>query len=195
MARSHSTWRRAVVATAALIALCLLLPPAPVPAAQIMRQERANLTAGAVATEPLVRGQTVRAAVALEVAVGLHVNANPPTYDYLIPVTVSVEGTEGIDLTQAFYPEAEHVEFPYADEPLAVYEGKVIIGMELEISANAPLGERTIEVSVRYQACNDRACFAPANASLTLPVTVAPEGTVAEGIDSPLLSEAPFPGS
>ncbi len=195
MARSHSTWRRAVVATAALIALCLLLPPAPVPAAQIMRQERANLTAGAVATEPLVRGQTVRAAVALEVAVDLHVNANPPTYDYLIPVTVSVEGTEGIDLTQAFYPEAEHVEFPYADEPLAVYEGKVIIGMELEISANAPLGERTIEVSVRYQACNDRACFAPANASLTLPVTVAPEGTVAEGIDSPLLSEAPFPGS
>jgi thiol:disulfide interchange protein DsbD len=195
MARSRTIGRRAVATAAALVAISLVLLVAPVPAAQIMRQDRASLTAGAIAAEPLVRGQIVRAAVALEVAMDLHVNANPPTYDYLIPVTISIEGQEGITLARSFYPEAEHVEFPYADEPLAVYEGTVVIGMELEIAADAPLGDHTIELSVRYQACNDRSCFAPANASLTLPVTVASEGTVAEEVDSPLLSRAPFPGS
>jgi len=195
MARSRNIWQRAAVAVAALIAVSALLPATQVPAAQLMRQERAGLAAGAVAAAPLVRGQTVRAAVALEVAVELHVNANPPTYDYLIPVTLSIEGPEGINVVRAFYPEAEHVEFPYADEPLAVYEGTVVIGMELEVAADAPLGDHNLELSVRYQACNDRACFAPANARLALRVSVAPEGAAAEAIDSPLLSMAPFPGS
>ena len=193
---SRSVWWRAAVATAALIAVSALLPVAQeVPAAQLMRQERASLAAGAVATAPLVRGQTVRAAVALEVAVELHVNANPPTFDYLIPVTLSIEGPEGITVARAFYPEAEQVEFPYAEEPLAVYEGTVVIGMELEIAADAPLGEHNLELSVRYQACNDRACFAPAKASLTLQVSVAPVGTTTEERESPLLSKAPFPAS
>jgi len=195
MARSLTVGRRAVVTAAALVAASLVLPAATVPAAQIMRLERASLTAGAVAAVPLVRGQVVRAAVALEVAVEMHVNANPPTYDYLIPVTVSIEGPAGITLARTFYPEAEHVEFPYADGPLAVYEGTVVIGMELDIGADASLGDHAVEISVRYQACNDRACFAPANAGLTLPVTVALEGTVAEEVDSPLLSRAPFPES
>jgi len=195
MARSRNIWRRAAVAAAALIAVFSLLSVTPVPAAQLMRQERASLTAAAVAAAPLVRGQTVRAAVALEVAVEMHVNANPPTYDYLIPVTLSIEGPEGVNVARAFYPEAERVKFPYADEPLAVYEGTVVIGMELEIAADTPLGDHIIELSVRYQACNDRACFAPANAGLALPVTVAPEGTAAEEVDSPLLSKAAFPGS
>ena len=195
MARLRNMWWRAAIAAAALIALASLLPVPPSSAAQLMRQERASLEAGAVATAPLVRRQTVRAAVALEVAVGLHVNANPPTFDYLIPVTLSIEGPEGVDVSQAFYPEAQHVTFPYADEPLAVYEGTVVIGMELEIAANAPLGDHDLEISVRYQACNDRACFAPAEATLTLPVSVAPEGTAFEEVRSPLLDRAPFPGS
>jgi thiol:disulfide interchange protein DsbD len=180
---------------AVLVAVSLMLPVTSVPAAQIIRQERASVTAGAVASEPLVRGQTVRAAVELEVAPELHVNANPPTYDYLIPVTLSIDGPEGISVARAFYPEAEHVEFPYADEPLAVYEGTVVIGVELEIAADATLGDHTIELSVRYQACNDRSCFAPANASLALRVTVAAEGAATEEVDSALLRKAPFPGS
>jgi hypothetical protein len=100
-----------------------------------------------------------------------------------------------VDVAHAFYPEAEHVRFPYADEPLAVYEGTVVIGVELAIDAEAPLGGGDLEISVRYQACNDRACFAPAKATLTLPVTVAPAGTATETLESSLLSRAPFPRS
>ena len=195
MVRLRDIWRRAAVAATAFIAFSTLVPVTQVPAAQLMKQERASLTVGAVAAAPLVRGRTVRAAVALEVEVGLHVNANPPTYDYLIPVTLAIEGPEGVSLAETFYPDAEHVEFPYAEEPLAVYEGSVVIGMELEIAADAPMGDHSLEISVRYQACNDRACFAPANSKLALQVTVAPEGTVVEEVDSPLLSRAPFPGS
>ena len=194
MVRSRNIERGAAVVAAALVAFSSLLPVTAAPAAQLMREEHANLTEAAVAATPLVRGQTVRAAVALEVEAALHVNANPPTFDYLIPVTLEIEGPAGVSLAGTFYPDAEQVEFPYADEPLAVYEGTVIIGMELVIAADAPLGSQHLELSVRYQACNDRACFAPTKATLTLPVTVATEGTDAEQVDSPLLSQAPFPG-
>jgi thiol:disulfide interchange protein DsbD len=197
MTRPQRISRGAATSLAALFALVFVTfsvaPPAP--AEQLMRQERARLTESAVGAEPLVRGESVRAAVALDVDEGLHVNANPPTYDYLIPIEISIEGPEGVEIARAFYPEAEHVTFPYAEDPLAVYERTVVIGVELEIDAEAPLGRTNLEISVRYQACNDRACFAPATATRTLPVSVAPAGTAIKTLDSTLLSRAPFPGS
>ena len=163
-------------------------------AAQIVVADRASLEAGAIETTPMVRGGTVRAAVEIVIAPGFHVNANPPTYDWLIPISVSLEGPDGVELVDSYYPEAEHKKFPYDEKPFAVYEGSVVVGLELTVSAHAPLGEQNLQLKLDYQACNDEACYAPTATTLELPVTVAPAGSSVQTVESPLLKRAPSRG-
>lgn len=172
-----------------------LLASAPAGAAsagsQIVRQQLAELLA-VVAQEPLIQGETVEAAVEIKITPGYHVNANPPSEDWLIATEVSVRGPTGIAVGKAFYPQALEKKFDFWETPLRVYEGNVVVGMILEIAADAPLGDRDLEIQVRYQACNDEACFAPVEAKYTVPVTIAPAGTAIRAAPSPLLDRAPF---
>lgn len=176
---------------AAAVVVALAAPAGSI--AQLVREERAAIEQAVVAATPLVRGSTVRAAVEVRVAPGYHVNANPPTHDWLIPVEVSISGPQGIGVDSAYYPEPEHRKFPYADEAFAVYEGTVVVGLDIEIGDEAPLGAQELEIVLDYQACNDEACFAPTEATLKLPVTIAAAGTPTRPTPSPLLDKAPFP--
>lgn len=148
----------------------------------------------ALAASPLPRHGRVRAAVEFVVDPGLHVNANPPTYDYLIPVSVGIEGTDAVRIVRTWYPDPEHRSFPYADEPYAVYQGSVVVGLELEASGEAPVGATALTVVLDYQACNDEACFAPARARTPLPVEIGPTDARPQPRASPLLARAPFSG-
>lgn len=154
--------------------------------------ERAAIGEMALATTFLPRGGRVRAAVEVIVGPGLHVNANPPTFEYLIPVSVSLEGTDAIRVSRTWYPEAEHRSFPYSEEPYAVYEGSVVVGLELQADDDAPAGPTPLTVVLDYQACNDEACFPPARARAPLSVEIGPADARPEPRPSPLLARAPF---
>jgi len=156
--------------------------------------DRAGIGEIVLAATPLPRGGRVRAAVEVVVGPGLHVNANPPTFDYLIPISVSLEDTDVVRVSEAWYPEAEHRTFPYSEEPYAVYEGSVVVGLELEALADAPAGEVPVTVVLDYQACNDEACFAPARARAPLRVEIGPADAEPARRESPLLARAPFGG-
>lgn len=161
---------------------------------QLLRtNERAHITAAIAGHDPMARGTTVRLAVEVEVLPGMHVNANPPSEEWLIPVQASVAGVEGIQVLEAFYPEAESRKFPYAEEPFLVYEGTFVIGLLLSLDDGMPPGGRELEVVLDYQACNDEACFAPAATSVKLPVMVVADRADAKPVSSSLLSRAPFP--
>jgi uncharacterized protein len=51
-----------------------------------------------------------------------------------------------------------------------LYEGETTIKLHLLAANTLPLGKKTITLRVKYQACNDRACLAPA--VLDVPVTL-----------------------
>ena len=53
--------------------------------------DRAKITGIAADHEPFALDQTVRVAIEVEMLPGMHVNANPPTFDWMIPVEVSVK--------------------------------------------------------------------------------------------------------
>jgi len=164
----------------------------PVP--QLLRNaELAAISEVVVDHDPMARATTVRLALEVEAVDGMHVNANPPSYDWLIPVEATVTGVDGVNVLEVYYPEAESRKFPYADEPLLVYEGAFVIGLVLSLDADMTPGGRELEVVLHYQACNDEACFAPANNSVTLPVTVVADAADARAITSPILERAPFP--
>jgi hypothetical protein len=155
--------------------------------------ELATISKVVVDHDPMARATTVRLALEVETADGMHVNANPPSYQWLIPVEATVTGVDGVHVLDAYYPEATSSEFPYADEPLLVYADTFVIGLVLSLDASMPPGGRELVVVLDFQACNDEACFAPAKTSAKLPVTVVADAADAREITSPILERAPFP--
>ena len=94
---------------------------------------------------------------------GYHVNANPATFDYLIPTTLSVEGVPDLRIE---YPAATFFKPQFAPDGLKVYEGRIaLIG-------SAPKGtlvqRSSTTAALRVQACNDETCLPPATLSSEL---------------------------
>ena len=81
---------------------------------------------------------------------GLHLNANPEGAEGLVPTTLAADGVE----VEVEYPAGEMKRYPFADAALPVYEGEVTF----TVDAAGPV-ERFV---LRYQACNETTCFAPA---------------------------------
>lgn len=101
--------------------------------------------------------------VALHIEEGWHVNSHAPTDPYLIPTTLKLQLPPGWSADPPQFPPHTMATFAFSDQPLAVYEGEVIIPVVVRRAATAPVG--AITVTVRAQACNDSMCLAPAEAT------------------------------
>lgn len=194
------TARTRIALTVTLVAVVAALGAAStfaadgIAATQLLRNtERAKITHAVVGHEPMALGSIVRLAVEVEMLPGMHVNANPPTHDWLIPVEVSIAGADGVSVIESFYPEAESRKFPYDDEPYRVYQGTFLIGLVLVVDADIPAGGRELQVILDYQACNDEACFAPTKTSVKLPIMIVADAADAVEVSSAILDRAPFP--
>ena len=171
------------------------LPKLPSAAASMPAQPKPRQLVtldAALELAPLPRGSRVRAAVEAQIARGFHINANPATYDYLIATTVKIAGVPGLTIDKVFYPEAEIRSFAFASDPLAVYEGSAVSGLEIVVDGQTATGAYELEIELGYQACNDTTCFAPAKATLRLPVTIAATDTTARPTGAALFQRAKF---
>jgi hypothetical protein len=117
-------------------------------------------------------GRTVDAAIKLSIKPGFHVNANPPTFSYLIPTEVTTAKVEGITVGKPVYPAAVKRKFQFADEPLAVYEGEALVTLPLNVAGGAAKGPRSLPITVRVQACDEQQCFPPAILNTSIQVEV-----------------------
>ena len=61
-------------------------------------------------------------------------------------------------------------------QPLLVFEHEFTIGVRFEVSATAPAGPINVPARLRYQACDDRLCYAPVTADVLWTLTVARDG-------------------
>jgi len=118
-------------------------------------------------------GSSFQVAVIGDVEEGWHVNANPPTLEYLIPTELTLEPVDAFTFGKMQYPEATRLKFAFADQELDVYEGRVIIRFPVSIAGDDLPGEKVIEGTFRYQACNDQICLAPVNQEVRIPIRVA----------------------
>ena len=103
--------------------------------------------------------------VIMDISDGYHVNANPASYDYLIPTSVSFEGLTSLRVN---YPKPILFKAEFAPNGLNVYEGKV------NLVAQFPKGTlkkgQAIRATVAAQACNDKICLPPAKLPLSISV-------------------------
>jgi len=90
-----------------------------------------------------------------------HINSNKPLEDFLIPTVVELEQVKGLEFGEINYPEGELKRFDFSDDPLSVYEGEVLIRIDVKATEDINLGKTKINGKFSYQACNDVSCLAP----------------------------------
>ena len=120
-------------------------------------------------TVTLDPGRQVVVPVAVRIRPGFHVNSDRPADAYLIPTELTWR-TKALALKGIEYPPAELVEYKHSDKPLSVYSGKFVIRSSFGVPAQIPDGLSELTGTLRYQACNDKACFPPQSLPVRIPL-------------------------
>jgi suppressor for copper-sensitivity B len=128
------------------------------------------------------RGSEVILAVTLDHQEHYHSNLNKPIVPkemgdfYPVPTTIKLPDIEGLSFGPIQWPAPIEVDvdFFFTGKPIKylVYTGKAVVYVPVTISADASLGEQTIELKVTYQACNETTCLAPETVKLAQAITI-----------------------
>src|ERR1043166_6165371 len=140
--------------------IILLLPvsfysnPAPQSASDI------NVS-GSVAPDKIKKGRVVRASVVMDIPNGLHVQSSKPLDKYLVATRLDVETPSGMNVGPVSYPRPVMRKLKFSKGAIAVYEGRAIVRFNVTVPANYGGSSGEIKGKLRFQACNDDACFPP----------------------------------
>jgi hypothetical protein len=121
--------------------------------------------------ESLVYMETSMLYIDLKLDEGLHVYGQPIPEGY-IPTEVSVEAPEGVTVGEPRYPETEPFHVEGIDDVFQAFKGDARIAVMVQ-RVEAELEAIPLDITIRYQACNDRECFLPQTKQLHLDVPVA----------------------
>ncbi len=121
-------------------------------------------------------GEEIRVALQLDIEKGWHINAHTPLETSLIPTEVVLETHPNFTVEEIHYPKPKRKTFQFIQGELEIYEGRVLIFMNLTVSTKAAPGESGISGKVKYQACDDKSCLLPMEAafSTSIPITEDP---------------------
>jgi DsbC/DsbD-like thiol-disulfide interchange protein len=118
------------------------------------------------------QGRTIQAAVVINIPSGYHINSNRPLAKFLIPTSVKIEAPGGIRVSAVSYPSAQLRTFSFSQDKLSVYEGRAVLRFNVTIPANFSTGVTGLRARVKFQSCNDEACFAPQTRQIAMPIAV-----------------------
>ncbi len=117
------------------------------------------------------RGGTADLTLKAELNEGFHANSHTPSDENLIPLKLSWE-PGAVTAKDVVYPKPKMEKYPFSDKPLSVVSGGFDLTTKFAAAANAPIGSSTLTGKLRYQACNDRACFPPKTVEVKVPLTI-----------------------
>ncbi len=113
--------------------------------------------------------ENIRINVKVDVQSGYHINANKLSDEDLIPTTIEVDAGQ-LKVGKISWPGSQKYKFSFSETELDVYEGSINIGVNLKAPKDIKPGKYEVTGKLNYQACNDRACFAPKDAPFTVTV-------------------------
>jgi thioredoxin:protein disulfide reductase len=110
-------------------------------------------------------GDDVRGTITATILPGWHINSNKPLDTFVIPTELKL--VDGADLTGVQFPPHTLKKFSFSGEsPLAVFEGTIRIAFTAKLRKDA----KQIGAKLHYQACNDKVCLPPRDATTTVDV-------------------------
>jgi hypothetical protein len=102
---------------------------------------------------------------------GYHANSNKPTESYLIPLTLKWTGGP-LDVEAIDYPKGELHKYSFSDKPLSVVTGEFAVLTKFKVKSDAGSGPAQETGTLRYQACDNHACYPPKNVPVNVTVDV-----------------------
>ena len=150
-------------------------PTAPAATPPLVEDKRvASVDVVKAAPQPveIAAGSSGEATVRLTIKGGYHINANPPTYPYLIATALEISPADGFSVGSVIYPRPLSRKFVFAEKPLAVYEGETEVKARLKADKSAKLGQQSLSAKLRIQACDEQVCYPPGTLDLVIPVSI-----------------------
>ena len=110
---------------------------------------------------------------------GYHINSNQPKSEFLIPTALNMDLPTDIILGKIEYPAGEDLSFPFSpDEKLNVYSGDFTITVAVHPLLAVTPGKYVMHGVLRYQACDNSACYPPKTVRVEFDVKVVKEPPV-----------------
>jgi hypothetical protein len=108
------------------------------------------------------RGRSNPVELPFRVQAGFHINSNKPAAEYLIPTTLKIDAPTDIMLGGITYPEGQEMSFAFApEEKLSVYSRDFSLSVMVRPLASVLPGRYAFRGELKYQACDNAACYPP----------------------------------
>jgi hypothetical protein len=121
----------------------------------------------------IMRGEPGTVELDFRVKQGFHINSNHPNSAYLIPTALKLDAPTDIAIGKVDYPAGRNLSFAFApDEKLNVYSGDFAVKVTVHPLHTVVPGKYNVRGQLRYQACDDRACYPPRNLPVRFEVQV-----------------------
>jgi thiol:disulfide interchange protein len=150
---------------------------------------RVTVTAATQRTQ-VTPGDRLAIAITFEFAEHMHIWPNVPVVpkelDGLVPVPTEISLADAVDaspvrpfITLTQWPAPQDVKVAFGVAPISIksYAERTTVYVPVVIDASAKPGAAKLNLSVRYQACNETVCFAPEEVPLTIDFTIVAPGT------------------
>jgi thioredoxin:protein disulfide reductase len=153
--------RRNVAIAYALILVLVMLAPS----AMAALKAPAVLHLGSIGVDrPVAPGAASILIIDATVDTGWHINSNHPSNADYIPTQVELTLPKGVSAGEVQYPAAEKTRLAFSSEELSVFTGEV--QFRIPLTAETALASNdAVNVTLNYQACNNRECLAPTTIS------------------------------
>lgn len=167
--------RPALWAAAVLLALSGLLAAqdnAPLGSSPFVKEHAPTVQAAPIAVVKVSPGKATEFPLTFRVPTGYHINSNKPTSDLLIPTVVHLNPPTDIYIGTT-YPPGRDLRFKFAPgEKFNVYTGDFALQTLVRAASKAPLGTYRVHGEMKFQACDDRACYPPGRVPVAFDVRV-----------------------
>jgi hypothetical protein len=174
---THETNRRGkkqAVTLGSVLLIALLV--AAIPGAAQAPGKAPTLTMAAVPLTTAQRTSQTMVNLNFRIPAGYHINSNMPKSEFLIPTALKMDLPTDIILGKIEYPAGEDRNFPFSpDEKLSVYSGDFTIAVGVHPLHSVVPGKYVMHGVLRYQACDNAACYPPKNVPVSFEVKVVKE--------------------
>ena len=117
-------------------------------------------------------GDVIRGALTVSLPPGFHVQSNKPRDPSLIATELTIDAPDGVSVKEVVFPTPGNLKLQGADQPLAVFAERFAIGVQFALAPGISQGPIKVPARLRYQACNDKACFPPKTVEISVPYSV-----------------------
>jgi thiol:disulfide interchange protein DsbD len=171
----ESAMRRAAFAVLLAAAVALASPARAQLGGGMQTPAAETLIRASAAPVRVPAGGGAIAVIEIAVKPGWHVNANPPSPDYLIPTEVTIEAAGGVKAGKGEYPSPVPLKVGFEQNAILTLGGTFVVRLPLSAAADAAHGARAMKGTVSFQACNDQLCLTPTSVPFELRVEVTGE--------------------